>query len=73
MTRHIITDYELNEIILAAGDEVRASFGKGNPEKAEARLYRFEQIVEAREIPENVLGFYIIDNDGNPKCLEIPK
>lgn len=69
MSWHVITDKELNDIIMAAGDEVRGAFGKGDGEKAAERLERLERKVEAREIPADALGFYIIDENGDPKCL----
>jgi hypothetical protein len=69
MSWHVITDKELNDIILAAGDEVRGAFGKGNMERASQRLERLERKVAAREIPADALGFYIIDENGDPKCL----
>lgn len=69
MTWHMITDKELNDIIQYAGDEVRGAFGKGNSEKAAERLERLEKKVEGREVPGNALGFYILDENHDPKCL----
>jgi hypothetical protein len=69
MSWHIITDKELNDIIQAAGDEVRGAFGKGDPEKAEKRLQFLEGKILAREIPGNALGFYVLDHNHDPKCL----
>lgn len=64
----LITSHELNEIIQAAGDEVRGAFGKGNMEKAAARLEMLERRVEAREVPGYAKGWYIIDDNGDTKC-----
>lgn len=68
MKTYIITDHELNEIIQAAGDEVRGSFGKGDMEKAADKLEMLERRVEAREVPAYALGWYVIDENGDPKC-----
>lgn len=52
MTRYIITDQELENIIQAAGDLVRGAFGHGDMEKSQDELDRLERRVEAREVPE---------------------
>jgi hypothetical protein len=69
MSWHVITDKELNDIIQAAGDEVRGAFGKGDMEKAAKKLERLERKVEGRQVPTNALGFYTLDENHNPKCL----
>ena len=73
MPRYIITDQELENIIQASGDVVRGAFGNGNMGKAQDKLDRLERIVEGREIPDDAIGFYLIDGNGDDKCLEFPE
>ncbi len=73
MEMYLITAKELEQIIQAAGDEVRGAFGKGNSEKAAERLEMLERRVESRQVPDYAMGWYVIDYDGNPKCEAFAK
>lgn len=71
MSRYIITDQELENIIQAAGDVVRGAFGNGSMEKAAHKLERLERTAEGREIPVWATHFAMQGADGEWSFKEI--
>lgn len=68
MERYLFTEHEVGEVIEAVVNLVRAGFGIGGEKKAAERLEMLEMLIDAREVPDYALGWYVIDENGDPKC-----
>ena len=66
--KYVITEDELLNIVVTAGDVIRGDFGQGDKQKAQGRLLGLLNKVHTREIEAEVMGFYVIDENGDPKC-----
>jgi hypothetical protein len=67
--RYIVTREQLDRMRQTEGDLVRVAFKGGDINKADDRADEAYHACLAIEVPQDAKGFYVIDENGDPKCV----